>query len=118
MPEAATDLIRAERRCGFCREPSVSRAKATEIVTHGLPLGVETHWRCASCGQVFSTLSPFLYVLFLGGALAFALAAVFGPVSGGTEARLFLRLILVGFGIALGVVGATRLQADRKSPRI
>lgn len=113
------DTSRAERRCGLCREPSVSRESATNIVTqHGLPLGIETFWRCASCGQVFSTLSPLLYALFLGGALVFMGAAFSSRISGGEEARTFVRLLLFGLGIVIGAVGAIRLQADRKNPRL
>lgn len=93
-------------------------ADATEIHAHGVPLGFETRWTCESCGQSFTTLGPVLYVLFLGGAVAFALAAIFGPIAGGETSRLLARLLLFGLATALAVLGGSRLRADWKNPRV
>jgi hypothetical protein len=106
------------RRCGFCQEPKVRAAEATEIAAHGVPLGVEQRWTCESCGQSFATLTPLLYLLFFVGCVGFAGGALFGAVSGGEDARLVARLLLLGLALWLGVVGATRLRADRRSPRL
>jgi hypothetical protein len=104
------------RRCALCGEAAVREADATEIHAHGVPLGFETRWTCESCGQSFTTLGPVLYVLFLGGAGAFALAAAFGPISGSETSRILARLLLLSLAVALAVVGGTRLRGDRKNP--
>ena len=107
-----------KRRCAHCAEPAVREADTTEIQAHGVLLGFETRWACESCGQSFTTLGPVLYVLFLGGALAFTLAALFGPIAGGETSRLLARLLLLGVAAALAVVGGSRVYADRKNPPI
>jgi hypothetical protein len=105
------------RRCGFCGEAAVAPSDATQIVSHGVPLGFEQRWTCASCGQSFATLSPLLYLIFLGGAVLFAGLALFGPISGSEEARIFARLFLLLVAGSLAVLGGTRLRADRRNPR-
>jgi len=104
------------RRCALCAEPTVRAAAHQEVVAHGLPLGFEERWICESCGQSFATLSPFLYVLFFGGAVGFTGAALFGPISGGESSRLIARLLLLAFAISLAAVAGTRLRTDRKNP--
>ena len=106
----------ARRRCALCREPAVRAAEHQEIVAHGVPLGFEERWVCESCGQSFATLSPVLYLLFLGGALGFTLAALFGPISGGETSRLLARLLLLALAASFAVLGGTRLRADVRNP--
>ncbi len=105
-----------KRRCALCGEAAVRPAEHVEIVTHGVPLGFEQRWSCESCGQSFATLGPLLYLLFLGGAVGFAAAAIFGPISGGETSRLLARLLLLALATALAVLGGTRLSADLKNP--
>ena len=93
-------------------------AEATEIVAHGLPLGVERRWTCASCGQQFATLGPLLYLLFFAGAVGFGGVALFAHISGGESGVVIARTLLFFFAVSLAVVAGTRLRADLRSPRL